>query len=246
MKTKILIADEEIFTVEILSSELKKNGYLPIGARDGEQAFRIFRTRSLDLIILSLSLPKIDGMNLCRRIRWESDVPIIILTTEREEKGGKGVNGLNLGADDYLTKPFTVPELVARVNAVLRRGADRESPGEVTYGPITLNFDRHEVFLDGSRITLTPTEFKILKTLVQHPGRVFSREQLLKSIRGKDARKSPTHTKSRSKRVIDVHINKLRKKTKSTAGYPEFIHTVYGIGYKFELRSRPEVMDSSP
>ena len=242
MKTKILIADEERFTVEILSSELKKNGYLPIGARDGEQAFRIFRTRSLDLIILSLSLPKIEGIALCRRIRWESDIPIIILTTKSEEMGGKGINGLNLGADDYLSKPLSVPELVARVSAVLRRGAEREGPKEVTYGPLTLNFDRHEVFLDGTRITLTPAEFEILKTLVKHPGRVFGRVQLLKSIRGGSTKKGTNTSRPRSKRVIDVHINKLRKKIKPNSNYPEFIHTVYGIGYKFELRS-PEVMD---
>ena len=246
MKTKVLIADEERSTVETLSSELKKHGYLPIGACDGEKAFRIFRTRSLDLIILSLSLPNIEGMALCRRIRWESDIPIIILTTEAEARKGEGINGLNVGADDWLTKPFSVPEFVARVNAVLRRGAKRENPEKVTYGPITLNFCRREVFLDGSRLNLTPAEFKILKTLVKHPGRVFSREQLLKSIQGEEVKKDPAPTRTRSKRVIDVHINKLRKKTESNAGYQEFIHTVYGIGYKFELRSRPEVMDSSP
>jgi len=237
LETKVLIADEDKYTVDLIASQLRKKGYFTITTDDGREAFELFRRRPLDLIILSVSLPRVNGITLCRRIRWESEVPIIMLVPEADAKSGKGINGLNQGADDYLTKPLDTSELMARVEAVLRRGLKRNKPEEITYGPLAVNFNRHEVLIDSSRIQLTPTEFDLLRTLIQHPGRVFTREQLQDSIQRKSFRGFRG-----TERTIDVHINKLRKKIEGKDRRFKFIHTIYGLGYKFESEE-PELTD---
>ena len=226
MKPNVLVVDDDEKLVKLVSFHLKKEGYEPIEALDGEEAFKLFRRRELDLIILDLMLPGIDGLTFCRRVRRESDVPIIMLTakTEKEDR----IEGLNLGADDYVTKPFSPEELIARVNAVLRRSEEREEPEEITHGPLTVNFKRHEVILHDEIIDLTTTEYKILKILAQQPGRIFSRSQLLRLVRDENL--------FGTERTIDVHITNLRKKIEQDPGDPNFIHTVYGAGYKFELQ----------
>lgn len=225
MSSNILVVDQDEEMTQLVSRKLKENGYFPIEAHEGEEGFEIFRNRQLDLIILDFKLPKINGKQLCRRIRRESDVPIIILTAETEEKDH--IDGLNIGADDYVTKPFSVAELMARVNAVLRRTGAREEPEEITHGPLTVSLTRHIAILNIRKIELTTVEFKILKTLVKHPGRIFNRSQLLRLIQGEEY--------SGSNRTIDVHITNLRSKLEKNPHEPELIHTVYGAGYKFEL-----------
>lgn len=230
MKTRVLVAERDDKTVEIISSHLKKHGNIPVVAHDGEEAFRLFRSRAIDLIILSLNLPKIDGMTLStRKIRWESNGPIIILITKEEKEKGRGIKGLKLGADDYITKPVKPKELMARVDAVLRRGKKVIDPQEIVYGHLVMNFERHEVLLNGKLIYLTPMEFEILKTMMQQPGRVFSRDQLLRVVRKNRLEYSE------SKRTIDVHINSLRNKIEQDGSKTRFVHTVYGSGYKFEM-----------
>jgi len=225
-KPKVLVVDDDQKLVKLLSFHLEKQGYSPIEAYDGEEAFRSFRRRSVDLIILDLMLPGIDGLNLCRRIRRESNVPVIMLTAKVEQEDR--VKGLNLGADDYVTKPFSPAELMARVNAVLRRIEDRKEPEEVTHGELTVSFARREVLLDKTIVKLTTTEYEILKALAGQPGRVFERSQLLSLIGDENV--------GVTERTIDVHINKLRNKIEHDPREPKFIHTVYGAGYKFELQ----------
>lgn len=227
MSPNILVVDDDEKLVRLLSFHLKKLGYTPIEVHQGDKAFELFRRRDVDLIILDLMLPGIDGLNLCRRIRRESDVPIIMLTakTEKEDR----VKGLNLGADDYVTKPFSPEELMARVNAVLRRTENDLESEEVTHGPLTVNFARHEALLDNNILDLTNAEYEILKTLASQPGRLFSRRQLLRTIKDENY--------AGSQRTIDVHITNLRRKIESDPNQPRFIHTVYGAGYKFELQN---------
>ncbi|MBS3737285.1 response regulator transcription factor [Candidatus Bipolaricaulota bacterium] len=226
MSPNILVVDDDEKLVKLLSFHLEKLDYTPIEAHDGDEAFGLFRRRKVDLIILDLMLPGIDGLSLCRRIRRESDVPIIMLTAKTEK--GNRVEGLNLGADDYVTKPFSPEELMARVKAVLRRAEDRNEPEEITHGPLTISLVRHEVLLNNSIIDLTNAEYEILKALAGQPGRLFSRGQLLREIQDENY--------AGSERTIDVHITNLRSKIESDPSEPRFIHTIYGAGYKFELK----------
>ncbi|MBS3787729.1 response regulator transcription factor [Candidatus Bipolaricaulota bacterium] len=226
MSKNILVVDDDEKLVNLVSLHLEQQGFDPIKAYDGEEAFQLFRKREIDLVILDWMLPGLNGPTFCRRVRRESEVPIIMLTakTEKDDR----VEGLNLGADDYVTKPFSPEELMARVNAVLRRVQERETPDEVTHGPLTVSFKRHEVLLDNETIELTNAEYIIIKELALQPGRIFNRSQLLKLIQDENF--------SGSERTIDVHITKLRKKIEPDPADPKFIHTVYGAGYKFELK----------
>jgi len=226
MAKNILVVDDDEKLVKLLTLHLKKLGYTPIEAFDGDRAFQLFRRREIDLIILDLMLPEVSGLDLCRRIRRESDVPIIMLTA-RTEKDDR-VKGLNLGADDYVTKPFSPEELMARVKAVLRRIEDWKEPEEITHGPLTVSFKRREVLLDNHIIDLTNTEYEILKVIAGQPGRIFDRAQLLRVIQDENF--------AGTDRTIDVHITNLRRKIEPDPAEPKFIHTVYGAGYKFELR----------
>ena len=219
---RVLVVDDDAKTVELVKLYLDRDGYRVLTAYDGVEALRLAREGRPDLIVLDLMLPGIDGLEICRTLRDESDVPIIMLTarTTDEDK----LTGLGLGADDYMTKPFSPRELAARVRAVLRRLPGERGPDEIKYGQITVNFLRHEAYLAGKLLNLTSIEFKLLGVLIKEPGRVFSRAQLIEKALGYDFEGFD--------RTIDVHILNLRRKLEPDPNHPRFIKTVYGAGYK--------------
>ena len=230
MKKTVLVVDDDEDLVELVKRYLEKDGYQVLTAYDGNAALNLFRLREVDLIVLDLMLPKVDGLNVCRGIRSESDVPIIMLTAKTEEEDR--IKGLDLGADDYVTKPFSPGELLARIRAVLRRTSEEEQK-EVTHGALSLNFETREVLLNNEPIDLTPTEFKLLSTLVKQPRRVFSRPDLIHAALG--------YGYEGFERTIDVHIKNIRKKLEPDPEEPSFIKTVHGVGYKFEP---PDISES--
>ena len=224
---KVLIVDDDRKTVDLVRIYLEKDGYRVLTAYDGKDALETARQKKPDIIILDLMLPELDGFDLCRILRAEGNgVPIIMLTarTMDEDK----LLGLDLGADDYVTKPFSPRELVARVRAVLRRTGDAMSqePAQVRCGDLVVDFIRHEVRLHGQSVSLTPTEFKLLETLVKVPGRAFTRLQLLDRVFGVDY--------EGMERTVDVHVMNLRKKIEANASHPRYVVTVPGVGYRFE------------
>jgi len=220
---RVLVVDDDKNTVELVKLYLNRDGYRVLTAYDGIEALRIAREKHPDLIVLDLMLPGIDGLEVCRTLRTESDVPIIMLTarTTDEDK----LTGLGLGADDYMTKPFSPRELAARARTVLRRLPGERGPDEIKCGQLTINFLRHEVSLAGKLLNLTEAEFKLLGVLMKEPGRVFSRADLIEKALGYDFEGFD--------RTIDVHILNLRRKLEPDPGHPRYIKTVYGAGYKF-------------
>lgn len=226
MKPTILIVDDDRKTVELIRLYLEKDGYRLLTAYDGRMALEFARRRQPGLIILDLMLPRIDGLDVCRILRAESKVPIIMLTAKTTEDDK--LAGLDLGADDYVTKPFSPRELVARVRAVLRRtGGEADSgPAELVFGDLVVDFIRHEARLCGEAVHLTPKEFGLLATMAKQPGRVFSRLDLLEHAFGFDY--------EGFERTVDVHIMNLRKKIEPDPAQPSYIQTVYALGYKFE------------
>lgn len=228
IKTKplVLVADDDVKTVDLIRLYLEKDGYRVLTAYDGRQALEVARGKMPGLIILDLMLPRIDGLDVCRILRSESKVPIIMLTAKTTEEDK--LLGLNLGADDYVTKPFSPRELVARVRAVLRRmiSEDETGPPELSSGELVVDFVRHEARLAGEPVHLTPKEFKLLETMIKQPGRVFSRLELLEHAFGFDY--------GGFERTVDVHVMNLRKKIEPNSSSPRYIQTVHGIGYKFE------------
>ncbi len=224
---KILVVDDEHKIVELVKLYLEKAGYKALTEDNGESAVATFRREKPHLVVLDLNLPKIDGLDVCRILRRESDVPIIMLTARDEETDR--LIGLELGADDYVTKPFSPRELVARVRAVLRRTAQEPAyDGEILVGDLLIDPVRYEVRRADAVIELTPTEFKIIHTLARNPGRVFTRLQLLERVQG-DAFEG-------YERTIDAHIKNLRQKIEQEPQKPQYILTVFGIGYKFQDR----------
>jgi len=226
MKPTILVVDDDKKTVDLIRLYLEKDGYRVLTAYDGRQALDISRRREPGLIILDLMLPRVDGLDVCRILRSESKVPIIMLTAKTTEEDK--LAGLDLGADDYVTKPFSPREMVARVRAVLRRvhTEDDDGPGELVFGDMVVDFVRHEARIDGESIHLTPKEFRLLETMAKQPGRVFSRLELLEHAFGFDY--------GGFERTVDVHVMNLRKKIEPDPAAPTYIQTVYGLGYKFE------------
>lgn len=225
MTKTILIVDDEPQIVEICRDYLKAASYHVITAGDGPKGLAEARRTQPDLIVLDLMLPGMDGLDVCRELRRESSVPIIMLTARVEETDK--LIGLELGADDYLTKPFSPRELVARVRTVLRRASGAATPTEVIRaGQITLDRTRYRAVLPEGEVMLTPTEFEIMATLASQPGRIFSRAQLLNAVRGVAFESY--------ERAIDSHIRNLRRKIEPAEGNPQHIITVYGVGYKFE------------
>lgn len=182
MNKKILVVDDDKELVDFLEDYLEKDGYSVTGAYDDKEALHLFRKREFDLVVLDLMLPEMDGYSVCRRMRRDSEVPIVMLTakTADEEK----IKGLDLGADDYVTKPFNPGELLARIRASLRRVEDEGQPKELNYGDLTVNFSRKEVLLDNESVDITPTEFKILAAMIKEPDRVLSRAQLIHAAFG--------------------------------------------------------------
>ncbi|MFH1003440.1 MAG: response regulator transcription factor [Chloroflexota bacterium] len=223
---KILVVDDEAKIVNIVRAYLEREGYQVLAAHDGRTALELARQQSPDLIVLDLMLPEVSGWDVCRTLRQTSSVPIIMLTA-RDEDTDKIV-GLELGADDYLTKPFNPKELVSRVRAVLRRsgGAAAPATGKLAVGALHLDVDRRQVSRSGQPVTLTPLEFELLRVLAEHPGRVFSRLQLLDRLQG-DAYEG-------YERTIDSHIKNLRQKIETDLRKPQQLITVYGVGYKLE------------
>jgi len=225
---RILVVDDDVKTVELVKLYLNRDGYKVLTAYDGVEALRLAQESHPDLVVLDLMLPGVDGLEVCRTLRAESDVPIIMLTARTTEQDK--LTGLDLGADDYVTKPFSPRELAARVRTVLRRLPGERGPAEIKHGELTVNFHKYEASLAGKPLNLTPVEFKLLGVLVKEPGRVFSRGQLIEKALGYDFEGFD--------RTMDVHILNLRRKLEPDPSHPRYIKTVYGAGYKFlEMRS---------
>ena len=225
MNEKILIVEDEDGIRANIREFFEGQHYSVYEAGDGEAALKMFEEVEPDLIVLDLMLPKLDGMEVCKRIRRTSNTPIIMVTARNEEIDK--LLGLELGADDYMTKPFSLRELNARVKAVFRRSQYHpESVEEVrTFGRMSINLDRREVFIDDKPIDLTPSKYAILITLSENPGRPYSRLQLLTATLGESY--------AGYERAIDTHVSNLRKKVEPNPQKPVFIQTVYGLGYKF-------------
>lgn len=224
MPEKILLIDDEAKITRTLKLYLEQAGYRTVTVQDGALAIPAFRHEQPDLVILDILLPHQDGWEICRQIRRESNVPIIMLTAQGEETDR--IVGLELGADDYIAKPFSPREVVARVRAVFRRTQGQAQPLKLLQaGPVTLRIDQHTAAIDGKPIELTPIEFDLLVTLLQHPGQVFTRLQLLENAQGA--------AYEGYERAIDQHIKNLRAKLGDDARNPRYILTVYGVGYKF-------------
>ncbi len=220
---RILVVDDEPQIVDLLRSYLTRDGFDVDEAADGKAALAAFLRLRPDLVILDLMLPQLDGREVCRRIRETAQTPIIMLTA-RDEETDK-LLGLELGADDYITKPFSPREVVARVRAVLRRGS-REAPDLIRVGELAIDLRAHEVSVSGRRVDLTPTEFKLLETLARYPNQVFTRMQLIDRVQG--------HAFEGYERTVDAHIKNLRGKVESDPRAPRYIVTVFGVGYKFQ------------
>jgi DNA-binding response OmpR family regulator len=228
-KTRILVVDDEPKITDVLKSYLERDGFQVASAGNGRQAIERADGYKPDLVILDLNLPDIDGLEVCRAIRRQSDIPVIMLTGRGEEVDR--IVGLELGADDYVTKPFSAREIVARVKAVLRRHKpEPASTDTIVAGRLTLDMGRYEAKCNGQRLDLTTTEFKLLAALITTPGRVFSRGQLLDVVQGIDY--------EGYERTVDAHIKNLRQKMSHGENRCECqIETVRGVGYKLEVDS---------
>ena len=219
---RVLVVDDDVKTVELVKLYLNRDGYRVLTAYDGTEALRLVREGHPDLVVLDLMLPGIDGLQVCRTLRDESDVPIIMLTARTTDQDK--LTGLDLGADDYMTKPFSPKELAARVRTVLRRFPGERGPAEIKHGELTVNFRKHEASLVGRPLNLTEIEFRLLGVFAKEPGRVFTRAQLIEKALGYDF--------GGFDRTIDVHILNLRRKLEPDPNRPRYIKTVYGTGYK--------------
>jgi two-component system alkaline phosphatase synthesis response regulator PhoP len=224
MNETILVVDDEPKIVKQARDYLERGGFRVVAAGDGKTAMAVARHEQPDLIVLDLNLPEMDGLDVCRALRRESDVPIIMLTARVEETDR--LIGLELGADDYITKPFSPRELVARVRAVLRRvQGGVHQPGLIRVGDLEIDLQAHRVTQTGEPIHLTRTEFNLLAVLAQHPGQTFSREQLLDRLHGV--------AYAGYDRSVDAHIKNLRRKLELDPSDPRYVLTVYGVGYRF-------------
>jgi len=224
---KVLVVDDEEKITEVVKSYLEKSGFKVYCAYNGNEALELFERVNPKLIVLDLMLPDMSGEDICRSIRKKSRVPIIMLTAKVEEESI--LNGLGIGADDYVTKPFSPRQLVARVIALLRRSEDETMPlsNSLSFndGELTIDSIKHEVKKDGQVVSLTPNEFKILMTLVKYPQKAFTRDELVFLVLGEDYEGYD--------RTIDTHIKNLRQKIEQDVKSPGYILTVYGVGYKF-------------
>jgi two-component system, OmpR family, response regulator len=224
--TRILLVDDEQSIQTLLSYPLRKEGYHVTSALDGSEALRRFEEGRFDLVILDVMLPRMDGVEVCRELRSRSQVPIIMLTAKGSETDK--VAGLEVGADDYITKPFSMREFRSRVKAALRRsrmGGEAKEGGAIECGELTIDFDRRTVGLAGEEVRVTYVEFEILGALARSPGRVLTRETLLEHVWGDSDYRDP--------RTVDVHIRHLREKLEKDPKQPEFLFTVRGVGYRF-------------
>ncbi len=221
----ILVVDDEPKIVKTVRAYLEDAGFRVVTAADGQTALTVFRHESPALVVLDLGLPGINGLDVARTLRRDTNVPIIMLTARVDETDR--LIGLELGADDYVTKPFSPREVVARVRAVLRRAsADREpAPLPIVAGDVTIDLERRRVSVGGRTVDLSPTEFEMLSVLARHPGRVFTRLELLDRVQG--------YAFEGYERTVDAHVKNLRRKIEPTPKQPRYILTVYGVGYRF-------------
>ncbi len=225
-REKILVVEDEIDILEVIEYNLSREGFRVLSSRDGDEALRIARNDAPDLVLLDLMLPRVDGLEVCRKLKGDavtSEIPIIMVTAKGEESDI--VLGLGLGADDYVTKPFGPKELVARVKAVMRRGLVRTDDGiqgRIQVGDVAVDANRHEVLVDGESVPFTPTELRLLYLLMSNPGRVFTRDQLLSRVIGDGAFVVG--------RNIDVHVRSIRSKL---GRHRDMLETVRGVGYRF-------------
>ncbi len=224
--TKILIIEDERELAKVLRAYLEQGGFLVSSAQRGDTGYSLWLTEKPDLVLLDLNLPGMDGLDIAREIRKQDDTPIIMVTARVEEIDR--LIGLELGADDYITKPFSPREVVARVKAVLRRaGSARMDKNMLKVADLSIDLEAHEVQKEGSPIELTPTEFNLLVTLAKYPGRVYSRMQLLESVQNDGL------VYEGYERTMDAHIKNLRHKIENNPKQPEYIETVFGVGYRF-------------
>ncbi|MEM6530161.1 MAG: response regulator transcription factor [Chloroflexota bacterium] len=228
MKKTIMVVDDKISVQMLIEDYLTERGYRVVRASNGRDALLVARNEKPDLILLDIMMPEMDGYEFIRTYRKEQDTPIILLTAKLEE--ADKVVGLELGADDYVTKPFGMAELVARVRAVIRRSEKTKEPGDVLRsGNIILDLNAHHVSVAGQNIDLTPSEFRLLHVLMTTPGRAFSRAELLERLKGDSL--------DGVERTIDVHIRNLRTKIEPDPSRPAYIQTVFGTGYRFNAHT---------
>ena len=226
MAGKILIIEDDPDTSRLVGLYLSRDGHKVLTALDGLDGIRLARAAKPDLIVLDLMLPGMSGMEICRELREESMVPIVMLTARVDERDR--LDGLDIGADDYVTKPFSPREVAARIRAVLRRTtreALERGPEEISHGQVTINLQQHVARVAGAAVSLTPTEFRLLSLFVREPGRTFTREQIINRVFGYDF--------DGFDRTVDAHIANLRRRLAVKRDGYEYIHTVYGVGYRF-------------
>jgi len=227
MARKILVVDDEKSIVRLVTFNLEKEGFETLKAYDGEQALQLIRDNKPDLVLLDIMLPRVDGLEVCRRIRQEN-IPVAVIMVTAKDQEIDTVLGLELGADDYITKPFSPRELVARVKAVLRRTTVTDktsSPGEIKIGSLFIDSSKYEVTVNGRPVELTPKEFELLDFLARNAGRVMTRDFLLNHLWG--------YTYVGDTRIVDVHVSHLREKIEDNPKKPSYIKTIRGVGYKF-------------
>ena len=227
MATKVLAVDDEKIIIKGLKFSLERDGYEVICAYDADEALALAESENPDIILLDVMLPGLSGYEVCERIREYSDVPIIMLSAKGEDMDK--IMGLEYGADDYITKPYNILEVKARIKAVLRRrtsnSKEEEASNEIVYGLLRLNLDSRTLYIDGRDADLTVIEFNLLEAMAKHPNKVFSRQDLLKIVRGE--------VDKADARSIDVHIRRLREKIEENPSSPKYVHTKWGVGYYF-------------
>lgn len=228
MEENILIADDEKKMVRLIRTCLEQEGYFTIEAYDGMTALELFREQKPDLVVLDVMMPRLDGLEFCRQVRENSRTPIIIISAKSEETDK--LVGLDLGADDYITKPFSMRELVARIRALLRRFGEAQDSlsGVVSQGSMVISEPGHRVEVEGTMIPVTPTEFAMLLMMATNPERVFTRGELMEAAHGEFF--------EGYERTVDAHVGNIRKKVAERAGNWSLIETVYGVGYRFEIK----------
>ena len=227
MATKVLAVDDEKIIIKGLKFSLERDGFEVICAYDADEALALAESENPDIILLDVMLPGLSGYEVCERIREYSDVPIIMLSAKGEDMDK--IMGLEYGADDYITKPYNILEVKARIKAVFRRrtsnSKEEEASNEIVYGLLRLNLDSRTLYIDGRDADLTVIEFNLLEAMAKHPNKVFSRQDLLKIVRGE--------VDKADARSIDVHIRRLREKIEENPSSPKYVHTKWGVGYYF-------------
>lgn len=224
MAKKILVVDDEKLIVKGIRFSLEQEGMQVDCAYDGQEAFNMIKENTYDVILLDVMLPKLNGYEVCQQVREFSDVPIIMVTAKDDDMDK--ILGLEYGADDYITKPFNILEVKARIKAIMRRSRKIEENKEATYGDLTIDCSSRRVYIAGKEVNLTAKEFDVLELLVFHPNKVYDRDALLDLVWGKDY--------PGDARTVDVHIRRLREKIEKNPSEPKYVHTKWGVGYYFE------------